>query len=143
MMAFLDIRFVAILASTVAYMLIGWLWYSPLLFGRIWQNVVGLKDEELPNPGPAIGGSIIAGFIMSYILGYFVMATHSVTALTGLILGVILWLGFVFTSQILGVLYGSRPWKLFLIDAGYLAVALAIMGTIIGGLSPCSVAFCP
>ena len=143
MLAFIDIRFVAILVSTVAYMLIGWLWYSPLLFGRVWKEAVGLRDEELPNPGPALAGSAAAGFIMSYMLGYFVMATHSVTWFTGMILGVIIWLGFVFTSQILGVLFASRPWKLFLIDVGYLGVALAAMGAIIGGLSPCSATFCP
>ena len=143
MIAFLDIRFAAVLASTIAYFLIGALWYSPLLFGRMWQKVMGPKDDELTNPGPAIAGSAIAGFIMSYILAYFVMATHSVTAVTGLFLGILIWLGFVFTSQMLGVLFGSKPWKLFLIDAGYLGVALAIMGAIIGGLSPCSAAFCP
>ena len=129
--------------STVAYMLIGWLWYSPFLFGRIWLEIVGFNKDKLPNPGPALAGSAVAGFIMSYILGYFVMATHSVTWLTGLILGLIIWVGFVFTSQILGVLFGTTPWRLFLINAGYLAVALAVMGAIIGGLSPCSLAFCP
>lgn len=143
MLPFIDIRFVAILVSTGAYMLIGCLWYSPWLFGSMWKEVVGLNDEDLPKAGFAMAGSAVVGFIMSYILGYFVMATHSVTMLTGLILGLVIWLGFVFTSQILGVLFASRPWRLFLIDAGYLLVALAVMGAIIGGLSPCSATFCP
>ncbi len=133
MSAFLDIRFLVILASTAAYMLTGWLWYS--LFEKAWREAAGLKDKDLSCPGRALAGSATVGFAMSYVLGYFVITTHSTTCSGGLLLGVMIWLGFVLTSQILGVLFGSRPWKLFLVDTGYLGVALAIMGAIIGALS--------
>ena len=37
----------AILAATVAGMLLGALWYSPLLFGKAWMRALGKTEAEV------------------------------------------------------------------------------------------------
>ena len=37
----------AVLVSIVAMMVIGALWYSPVLFGNTWLRLIGKKPEEI------------------------------------------------------------------------------------------------
>src|SRR5688500_11790284 len=65
----------AVLAAAVATFLIGGLWYSPLLFARVWQREAGLSDERLRNGNPglifglAFVLAVIAAFVFAMFLG--------------------------------------------------------------------------
>ena len=59
MLEILDLNAWAILAATVAGMVIGAAWYSPLLFGKAWLTALGKTEEELVSPGPAMVGSAV------------------------------------------------------------------------------------
>ena len=58
-----EISWIAVLLCGVATLLIGGLWYSPLLFGRAWQRETGLSDEVLAS------GSVAARFGLTFLLG--------------------------------------------------------------------------
>ena len=46
----------------------------------------------------------------------------------GILLGVLMWLGFNFTTTIKYVFFETRPWTLFLISAGYDLVCFGLIG---------------
>ena len=43
----LSIDPVAILAGALCAFFVGFLWYSPLLFGNIWMKLVGMKEHDM------------------------------------------------------------------------------------------------
>jgi hypothetical protein len=43
----MDINFWIVFVAGIVPALVGGLWYSPLLFGNIWQKEVGLTDEQI------------------------------------------------------------------------------------------------
>ncbi len=53
-----DLNYFAILVGTLAFFAVGGLWYSPLLFAKIWQRTVGLSDSDLRgrNQAAVFGG---------------------------------------------------------------------------------------
>ena len=62
-----------------------------------------------------------------------VMQLHPVPDLgSGLAVGSLIGLAFVATSFGINYLFALKPLRLYLIDAGYMVVLLAIVGTIIG-----------
>ena len=41
------INYLAVLVSAIIGMIIGALWYSPLLFGKLWMKLSGMTEKQL------------------------------------------------------------------------------------------------
>ena len=54
-------------------LVIGGLWWSPLLFAKAWQTENGMTDEQLANSNPAktFGLTFVLSWLMSYNLAFF------------------------------------------------------------------------
>ena len=132
-LSYTGVNWVAVIAATVAYSVIGFLWFSRQVFGKQWAASIG---RELPAPGQvpvtSIVGSVVAGLVSSYVLAVVAHALGAVTLADGAILGFLAWLGFVATSSYGGVLFEGRSTTWWTISAGYWLVALVVMGAIIG-----------
>jgi len=135
-MDFSNINYLAVVVATLASFAIGSLWYSPLLFGKGWQKAVNLSEDDIKNSNmfKTFGFSFILMFIMALGVALFQQGHDNATstALGGLIHGLFLAIFFVATSYGVNMLYQQKSFKLWLIDAGYQTVLLAVMGLIIG-----------
>jgi hypothetical protein len=122
----------AIFVAAVAAFLIGGVWYSPILFSRVWARAAGLSEEELQrgNMAKIFGLSFLLILVMAVNLAAFLSGPSN--ALWGMTAGALAGIGWVAAS--LGVLYlfEHRPLSLFLVNAGYLAVTFVVMGGILG-----------
>lgn len=134
-MEFADINYLAVIVAAVAAFALGALWYSPVLFSKPWQELVGLTDEKIKSANMAVtmGGSFVLIVLMSFglavILNNYPEAVDWLASLyTGLFVGIL----FAATSMGINMLYQQKPLKLFLIDAGYQVLFLTLMGIILG-----------
>ena len=133
-----DINFLAIFIAAIATMVVGFLWYSPLLFAKPWMREMGYdpadqaKVKEMQkNAGPAYGASFVASLISAFILALFFHWLHVSDVHYGLLVAFHVWLGFVATVQLTGVLFMKQSWKLFAINTGYQLVCYLAMGAIL------------
>jgi|SRR5882762_5283719 len=129
----------AVLGAGVATMVIGFLWYSPLLFAKPWMLAMGYDPEDKAklaemqkSAGPMYGIAFLASLLTAFVLGKIIYNLSINTALYGMKVGFAVWLGFVATVQLTDKLFGKRPLKLFLINAGYQLVCYLAMGAILG-----------
>lgn len=124
----------AVLVAMAAQYVLGGFWYSPLLFGKAWMAALGVSEEELRkvNKVAAYGGTLVATFIMAYVLAHFVAYAGANTVLLGLTTGFWTWLGFVGTTLLINGLFQGRSMKLWVIDAGFYLVGLLVMGAVLG-----------
>ena len=62
------INHLAVFVCAVASLVIGGLWWSPLLFAKPWQAANGLTDEQLKSMKPVktFGFTLLLAWIMSY-----------------------------------------------------------------------------
>lgn len=64
----------AIVTAGVVYFIMGGLWFSPPLFGKLWENAIGFKRPERWKPsaiyylGPLFG-CLAAAFATAWLLG--------------------------------------------------------------------------
>jgi len=122
----------AVLVAALIGVVLGAAWYSPLLFGDAWMAALGRSREELGAPGPAMAGSVVACLVSAAAVEWLVTATGTHTALAGAGLGAVLGLGVVATALLSDSLFSGTGLRLFLIQMGYRAGYLVLMGAICG-----------
>jgi len=129
----------AVLGSAVAAMVIGFLWYSPMLFANPWMLAMGYDPadkakiaEMQKSAGPKYAISFLASILSAFILGKIIYHLAISTALYGMKVGFAVWLAFVMTVQLTDKLFTNRPTKLFLINTGYQLACYLAMGAILG-----------
>ncbi|MBL7784930.1 MAG: DUF1761 domain-containing protein [Chitinophagales bacterium] len=131
-----NINFLAVIAAGFAAFLLGALWYSPVLFGKLWQRELGYTDEYLQQGSmPKIfGTSFLLMLIMALGMAFLLQdkAGHGVDWLIGLKKGLKVGVFFVATSAGINYLYQRKSIALWLIDATYQVAFLGIMGAILG-----------
>ena len=129
------VNWIAVIAATVSAFILGGLWYSKALFGNAWMQEVGLTEEAINNAnmGKVFGGTYAPQLAAAIALPAFLGQRSN--WLEGLHTG--LWIGLFWISTAYGVtyLFEQRPFRLWLINAGYYVVLYTLMGTIIGTLS--------
>ena len=130
-----EVNYLAVLVAGIVAMAVGALWYSPLLFAKPWVVAMGWSQQQLAKRKTSLGrayeltflATLVSAFVLSVCIGY----VDAMTVVEGAIVGFWLWLGFVATTMAATALFQGQSLSLYLIDAGYQLVGLAIMGSIL------------
>ena len=127
------INHLAVVVCAVFNLLLGALWYSPLMFFNAWKKENDLTDEDLKkvNPVKTYGLTILFSLIMSYNLAFF-LGDAKTDAAWGVTAGFLT--GFGWAALIFSViaLFEMRSWKYIFINGGYIVVYFTIIGFILG-----------
>jgi hypothetical protein len=106
-----NLNWLAILAAAISTMVVGFVWYSPILFANPWMREMGYdpndkaKIQEMQkSAGPAYGGSFLASLVSAFTLALLLHWLRADGLHVGLVLGFHVWLGFVATVQLTGAL---------------------------------------
>jgi hypothetical protein len=127
-----DLNYYAVVVAALVPIVLGALWYSTL-FRDPWLAAVGKRMEELGgNAGFGYLVAVVAAFVMSYTLARVVHWADADDFVSGALVGLLAWLGFVATTSAVNGIFAGRSRNLFLIDATYWLVSLILMGAILG-----------
>lgn len=137
-----DINIIAVLVAAIVFMVIGFVWYHPMVLGKAWMKEKGLSAEDLKKAqkemGKLYGVAFAAGLLTAYVLAHVMFLAqnyfHYSMLSTGLTSAFWMWLGFVMPTQIGAAIFGGKNWKLFGIDTTYQLVGLLAMGIVIASL---------
>ena len=133
------INYVAVVAAAAANMVVGFLWYGPLL-GKQWMHEMGFTREKIEGmaaKGMSVTytlqavGALMMAYVLAHVLGISAQAFGSLTT-TGALTGAFwMWLGFVAPVLLGVVLWEGKSWKLYAIQAGYFLVTLEVMAAVL------------
>ena len=126
------LNYVAIVVAAVSAFVVGGVWYSPLLFVRVWMKEAGLDDELLRkrNMGVVYGAAFVLLLIIAFNLAAFLAGPPNLA--WGLTAGALAGVGWVATALGVTYLFEARSFRLFLVNAGYHALTFTLMGGILG-----------
>ena len=134
-MPHVHINYLAVVVATVAAFALGGLWYSPLLFAKMWVNAHGYTEEQVnamqKSAGKAYGVSLVCQWLIALAIAVLVGYLHLVNLSQGLKLSVLIWGGFALPLGLMANMFTDKRITVFLIDTGYQLVYLLIMGAII------------
>jgi hypothetical protein len=127
--------FPAIVAAVVACFVFEAVWYGYFL--DIWLRSNGHDRAWLETTkgivGLQWGAAVLAEAVMAISICWVTQLTGPQTALRGMRVGALLWLGLVFTTSAVRVVFVLGSYQSFAIDAGFWLIGMAIMGAIVGG----------
>lgn len=132
MLADVTVNWGALLVAGVVNMVLGALWYSPMVFGKDWMKLMSIKEMK-PNPVTMLGMFIVA-LLIGWVLACFVAYAGATTFGLGMEVGLMAAVGFVVLTGISGTMASKTSWNLLAINAGYWVVSLALMGGIIASM---------
>lgn len=129
----IDINLTAVVVVAALVFGLGALWYSPLMFAESWMHYNGYTAKQLKAMKKKTGNRpmIITGaaqFVMALILAVLISYSGITTSPHGVSLGLLVWLGVVAPVGLVNNMFSDKPLGAFWLDAGYYAVAFAIMG---------------
>jgi hypothetical protein len=131
-MNFQTLNIWAILVSTVVAFALGALWFSPPVFGRLWQRANNFGPGE---PGKAGGAGLLIAFILTLVMSVnlaMFLNDPKTTLAWGATAGFLAGFGWVLMGIGIISIFERRPLSYVLINGGFLTVVLTVMGAILG-----------
>jgi hypothetical protein len=132
----LRINYVAVVVAAIVVFVIGFFWYSPLLFSAAWIQGHGYSQDQMDAMKGELGRIYGIIFLSLLIMGavlYWLLGRMGVSSAGGgARMGAVIWLGFAATLGLMAHQYTQAPFSLYLIDAGYQLVYITAMGGILG-----------
>ena len=126
---FSQANWLAVVVAAVVNMVIGFIWYMPMVFGKRWEAEAG-RPMATPTP-MAYAVGVVTSLLIAYVLALFL---GGVGVADGAVDGFLFWI--VAGSVLAGpVIWEGRSWMYWAINAGYWLVALVVMGGIVGYFS--------
>lgn len=132
---FSDFNIIGIIAAVVADMVIGTLWYSPVLFGPMWMQLTGITKEDLMAGGrKAMGFAVVNSLVMASVLAFFIDALNITSVDRALEFAFMVWLGFVVTTNATKVIYEKQSFHVYALAVSYQLISLLVMSIILVNL---------
>ena len=127
-----EINWVAVVLCAVSSLVLGGIWYSPILFAKAWQHAAGLSEEQAKsgNMGLIFGLAFLLSLIAAAVFAMFLGTEMSLGAATAA--GLSAGLCWVAASYGISYLFERRPLKLWLINGGYHTLQFTLFGLILG-----------
>ncbi len=128
-----SINWLAVAVSAASAFIVGGIWYGPI-FGKAWQRLAEVSDEEIQSANPAViyGGAFALTLVMASSLALLLQLHPAPDLVSGLSVGGLLGITLIAASQGINYLFSRRPLALWLVDAGYMVLLMAVMGAILG-----------
>lgn len=130
------INYLAVVVAALASMVVGSLWYSPAVFGKLWMKLSGKTEKEMEaakkkGMGKLYALAFLSSLLMAYVLAHFVDYMGAITFTAGMQTGFWLWLGFIATVSFGMVLWDGKDIRLYLLLNGHELLSLLLMGGIL------------
>lgn len=129
------LNWVAILVAAIVSFLFEALWYSAFL--NEWIAGIGRTKEWLTSntgvsPPVQYAVAILCSIVVAVVFTICIQASGEQTAVRGIIVAAVIWLGFIATSVAKEYIFEVRSLQIYAINTGYALIDYMIIGAIVG-----------
>jgi hypothetical protein len=129
------VNYLAVLVAALAVFVLGWLWYSPLLFFKPWMRLRGLDPVAAMATAKMPVGKLFIELgrclLLAYVIARFVALLGLTSWMGAVHFGLFLWIGFPVILLAGSVLWDNVPWKVAAIHAGDWLVKMLVIPVIV------------
>ena len=129
------VTYLPVIVAAVVVFVLGWLWYSPLLFYKPWMRLRGMDPVAAMAGAKMPAGKLLIELVRCLVLAYVIarlVALLGVGSWMGAVhLGLFLWIGFPVILLTGSVLWENTLWKVAAIHAGDWLVKMLVIPIIV------------
>lgn len=131
----LDFDLIPVILAGLSSIVIGSLWYSPMLFGSYYIKIMGWDNKKTKkttsSATPSYIISTIASLFTAVVLNTFITRVGITDVFSGLELGFLVWLGISAPVMLSNFLWGDNRWGLFYLNVSFQLIQVLAMTTIL------------
>jgi hypothetical protein len=133
MLDFDGISYWAVLVAWLINIVVGALWYSPMLFGKTWSKLSGVDIMKIPvnEANKILTFVALSGLVQAIVLAIVLNTFDVTTATNGFVAGLVLWLGFVAATTVGTTLYSRKSWKFWWLNSSYFLIVMCVNSVIL------------
>ncbi len=126
------VNYLAVVVAAVVALVIGFIWYSPRVFGTRWMTYLGTTQAQLGNPGPTgLLVGVVASLLNAWVLAVLALNLGGKSVTDGVLLGVLAWLGFMATITAAQISFEKKSWGLWVLNNAHNLLVQVIMAAIV------------
>jgi hypothetical protein len=131
-----DFELLPIAVASIIPMVIGALWYSPLILGNQWLKYSGMteKDMTAKNPAMSYGLTFLFNIVLAVVLFMFLSYAQIDSNMEALKFALVVWAGFSLTLGLPNHVFGNNHVATFFIYQAYQFVNIVAMTLILVNL---------
>jgi Protein of unknown function (DUF1761) len=128
-----EVNYLAVLVAAIAALVVGGIWYSPMLFANAWMAENKFAKKDLADPKQAMTVTFIANLVLAFGMAalFLLLAPAPSGLLEGVKWGIALAILIHGMAGLPNYAFENRSLRLFLIHLGNSAVTMAVMGGIL------------
>jgi len=121
----------AVLVAAISSFALGGLWYSPVMFHKLWNREAGRGEnpEKMKHPGRVFGVAFVFALIAAWAFAYWLGPDPELR--DALHKGLVAGAGFVAASFGLNYQFANRSFLMWAIDGGYHTVQFVIFALVL------------
>lgn len=118
-----SVSVIPLVVGALFSVILGALWYSPVLFAKPWMKEAGITAEYIEVSKGKMGKvyifTTIMAFVTSYVIGFVIVNFGITEVINALLVGLIIWIGTNIPPIIKNWGFEDRTIKLGVINHGY------------------------
>ncbi|MBW7956080.1 DUF1761 domain-containing protein [Patescibacteria group bacterium] len=134
-----QVNFLAVVLAGIVSMVVGFLWYSPVLFAKPWMKLMGYTTKSMKESQQEMGklyllsfvATLLTAFVLSHVMALSDNYYQYPKLMTGITTAFWMWIGFIAPTQMTEVIFGKKSWSLFAINTGYQLASVMAMSVIL------------
>ena len=136
-----NINWLSMVIAVLTPMIVGSIYYHKALFGKAWMDSIGMTEEKAKEANMAVvfGLSLVMSFLIAFFLLNFNNGSGQEgefdTFKHGVFHGVFLVIVLVGPIFVTNGLFEQKSWKNILINIGYWAITLGLMGGLLDAMN--------
>lgn len=125
----ITISYVAVLVTGITAFFLSMLWYSPLLFGQIWEQYRNEPNPDMPKWTMTLAPlrEVLAAFVLAHLIVLIGLSSWKATSR----LMLLLWAAFHAVAMAGAVLWDNMQWQLGAVHAGDWLMKMLYMGIVL------------
>lgn len=133
MLDFNGLNYFAIIIAWLINIVVGSFWYSPRGFGKQWSRLSGHDMMKIPKTeaNKAIFAVAISAIVQTVVLAVILNSLKAVSAMDGIYVGLLVWLGFTAATTVGNNLYSRLSWKFWWINASFFLLVMVVNSIIL------------
>jgi hypothetical protein len=126
------VNHIAVIVAVILHQALGFLWYGVLFFDP-WLRGLGKNYTDVNPTDPVLlAVDVVTWLIAAYVLAWLLRRTNTTTAIGGMKLGTLLWLGVSLATLVPHYAFAGLSPMVIAIDSANTLVALILMGGLLG-----------
>jgi hypothetical protein len=126
-----EIHYGAVFVAALSSFFLGGLWYSPALFGKLWNREMGRgMDYAMPHPARVFGVSFVLALVAA--AAFALLLGPKPELGRALCMGLVIGVGLVGTSFGINYQFAEKSALTWLIDGGYHVAQFVLFGLVLG-----------